>query len=178
MKNNSHKILLFISAISLLFSGSAFVFLYKKINDNNEKKQREAINLQTETRKRDDLASLHQSLEKNAPERALLENHFIKSSDIVPFLNMIEELAAKAGVAAQIDSIDANKNNSELTVGLKTSGSFELVYKFLTLLENSPYELDFISMDLHKSYAGAPDKSVKSPGWEAVFKIQLLSFIP
>ena len=35
-------------------------------------------------------------------------------------------------------------------MAIKASGSFEALYKFLTLLENSPYELDFISMDIQK----------------------------
>lgn len=178
MENNFHKILLFISGMVLLFLCSAFVFLYQRINDNNQKIQQDTINLQTEIRRFDDITSLDRLFQKNATERAALENHFIKSSDIVPFLNMIEDLALKAGVSVQIDSINAIEDNSELRIGLKASGAFEAIYKFLTLLENSPYELDFISMDLHKSSPSAPDERIKSPSWEAFLKIQLLSFIP
>lgn len=178
MKNNFQKIMLFVSFILLLFFSFAFVFLYQKINDNNKEIQQDAVNLQTEARRRDNLASLNRSLQKNAPNRALLENHFVKSSDIVPFLNMIEKLASEAGVSSQIDSIDTKADNSELTIGLKASGSFEVIYKFLTLLENSPYELYFISMDMHKSLSNVSDKNIKDLNWEAIFKMQLLSFIP
>jgi hypothetical protein len=44
------------------------------------------------------------------------------------------------------------------------------------LLENSPYELDFLSVDFHKSSGDTKNK--KDARWEAVFKMQLLSFIP
>ena len=179
MKNNFQKIFLFISMMVLLFLCAAFVFLYQKINDNNQKIQQGEIALQTETRQRDNIASLNRSLQKIAPDRALLEDHFIKSSDVVPFLNMIEKLASEAEVSVQIDSINNKEDNSELTVGLKTSGGFEMIYKFLTLLENSPYELHFISMDMRKlNSSGASDKNIKSSNWETVFKIQVLSFIP
>lgn len=179
MKNNFQKIILLISTIILLLFCFAFVFLYQKINDNNQKIQQNTINLQTESHRRDDIASLDQMLQKIAPLRALLENHFIKSSDVVPFLNIIENLAKESGVSAQIDSVNAKVDNSELTVGLKASGGFEAIYKFLTLLENSPYVLDFMSMDIHKSaLSDVSDKNVNNASWEAVFQIQLLSFIP
>jgi Tfp pilus assembly protein PilO len=179
MKNNFQKIILLISIIILLLFCFIFVFLYKKINNNNQKTQQDTINLQTESHRRDDIASLNQMLQKIAPDRALLENHFIKSSDVVPFLNIIENLAKESGVSVQIDSVDAKIDNTELTVGLKVSGRFEAIYKFLTLLENSPYVLDFMSMDIHKLLSPVvSDKNVNNTNWEAVFQIQLLSFIP
>ncbi|MFA6258040.1 MAG: hypothetical protein WC671_03490 [Candidatus Paceibacterota bacterium] len=179
MKNNFQKILLLISTTLLLLFCVAFVFLYKKINDNNQKTQQDTIDLQTETFRRNDIASLNQSLQKIVPDKILLDSHFIKSSDIVPFLNIIEKLASSVGVSVQINSVDLKADNSELTVGLKASGRFETIYKFLTLLENSPYEINFMSMDIHKLItSGENDKNTKDSGWEAIFKIQLLSFIP
>ena len=180
---NSTKILLFISTMIFLFFCSAFVLLYREINNNNQKIQQEDMNLQIEAHRRDSVASLNQTLQQIAPERALLENHFVKSSNVVPFLNALEQLALQAGVLIKINSINTNTeaktktDNSELTVDLKSSGSFEAIYKFLTLLENFPYELDFISMDLRKNLFGAPGENIKDSNWEAILKIQLLSFI-
>jgi len=116
-----------------------------------------------EAGRRNETNSLNVLLEKVAPSMAILQTHFAKSSDVVPFLDTIEKLAPKVGATAAVDSVIASSDNTGLVVGLKASGSFEAVYKFLTLLENSPYELDFISMDIQKV-----DKK-----WEAVFKIQL-----
>ncbi len=177
MKNNFQKILLFISATLLIFFCFTFIFLYRKINNNNQKTQQDTISLQTETRRRDDVASLNQALQKIAPDRIFFENHFIKSSDIVPFLNLIEKLASEVGVSAQIDSVDTKIDNTELIVNLKVSGRFGALYKFLTLLENSPYIIDFISMDMRKlSSPIVLGKNIKDLNWEVVFKIQLLSF--
>lgn len=178
MKNNFQKVPLFLSAIFFIFFCFAFVFLYREINNNNQKAEQDTINWQTEARRRDNIASLDRSLQKIANDKALLETHFAKSSDIVPFLDTIEKLAPEAGALAEIDSVDTLADNTGLMVGLKASGNFEAIYKFLTLLENSSYELDFLSMDMHKLATGTvPDKSVKNLKWEAVFKIQLLSFV-
>ncbi|MFH1200949.1 MAG: hypothetical protein V1484_01305 [bacterium] len=179
MKKNLQKILLFISATLLLLFCFTFTFLYQKINDNNQKTQQDTISLQTETHQRDDIASLTQTLQKIISDRILLENHFIKNSDIVPLLNIIERLAQEAGVSSQIDSIDTQTDKAELIIELKASGRFEAIYKFLTLLENSPYVLDFRSMNIHKMPSPVvPDKNIANASWEVVLKIQLLSFIP
>jgi hypothetical protein len=179
MKNNFQKILLVISAIFLVAFSFAFIFLYRKIDDNNQKVEQDTITLQTEARRREDIASLNRALQKITSDRVLLESHFVKSSDVVPFLNMIETLAKQTAVSTLIDSINTKKDNSELTVGLKASGKFEAIYKFLTLLENSPFELDFTSMDIHKLFSPVVvGKGTPPAGWEAVFKIRLISFIP
>jgi hypothetical protein len=179
MENNFPKIPLILSAIFFIFFCSAFVFLYREINDNNQKAEQGTIVWQTEAHQRDEIKSLNRSIQMIAGDRALLETHFAKSSDIVPFLDTIEKLAPEAGAKAEVDSVNVPADNTGLTVGLKVSGSFGAIYKFLTLLENSPYELDFLLIDIHKlTVPNMPGKNIQDSKWEAVFKIQLLSFIP
>ncbi|MBU0999319.1 hypothetical protein KKG24_03390 [Patescibacteria group bacterium] len=178
MKNNFQKILLFIFIILLVLFCLAFVFLYQKIGDNNQKGQQGAINLQIEEHRYDEIVSLNQMLQKIVPERALLEEHFIKSSDVVPFLNTVEKLAKEAGVSSQINSVDV-KDNMSLKVELRALGGFKAIYKFLILLEDSPYLLDFSSMNLHKLLSSSGSgKNESNLSWEVVFQIKLLSFIP
>ena len=179
MKNNFSKISLFISAAFFLMLSALSVFLYREIKNNNQKAEQENAEWRTEADKREEIISLNDSLQKISGDKTELETHFAKSSDVVPFLNTIENLAPEAGATAEIDSVDTGTDNS-LSIGLKASGSFEALYKFLTLLENSPYELDFLSMDLHKlTMPETPGKTVtKIPQWEAVFEIKLLTFLP
>jgi hypothetical protein len=178
MKNYFQKIPLFLSIIFFIVFSAIFVFLYGKINDNNQKAQQDMITWQQEASRRNQIISLDRLLQNIQGDRAQLETHFAKSSDIVPFLDTIEKLAPKVGAIAAVDSVIAGTDNASLSVGLKASGSFESIYKFLTLLENSPYELDFISMDIHKLAPDTSVKNVQSSKWEVVFKIQLLSFVP
>jgi hypothetical protein len=174
MKHNLQKVPLVISLILFIFLCFTFWFLYRAINSNNQKAEAGMITWQAEASRRDDITSLDRSLQEIAPDRMLLETHFAKSSDVVPFLDTVEGLAPKAGALAQVNSV--NIDNTGLIVELKALGSFESIYRFLTLLENSPYELDFISMDIHTAVQ-VTDKNVKSPSWEAIFKIKLLSFV-
>lgn len=179
MKINFPKISLVISLVicSLLIFG--FMSVYKKINDYNTKSEQDLATWQTEATRREDIRLLNRSIQQNVSDRASLETHFAKSSNIVPFLDSIEMLASKAGADAKVDSVDENADGSTLVVGLQASGNFTAIYKFLTLLENSPYELAFLSVNIQKSAPlSTPSKKGPDLRWEAVFKIQLLSFIP
>ena len=111
-------------------------------------------------------------------ERALLQTHVAKSSDAVPFLDSLERLALSVSVKSEITSVDVGKNNSNLIVLIKSSGSFENLYKFLMLLENSAYELEFLSVDIQK--VGGVDSAIGTgvPEWESRLRIKLVSFLP
>src|SRR3989338_2284192 len=123
MKNNFQKISLILLAVFFVFFCFAFVFLYKKINSNNQKAEQDATTWQTETLRRDNIRSLDRLLQKIADSRILLETHFAKSSDVVPFLDTIEKLALGVGTKAEVNSVDILTDNTGLIVGLKASGS-------------------------------------------------------
>jgi hypothetical protein len=133
---------------------------------------------QAEMSRRDSLRALDREAEMISNSKGLLETHFTKGSDVVPFLDNLEKLAPQAGASAQVDSVDATPDGTSLMVNLKISGSFEAIYKFLTLLENSPYELNFSLVDIHKLVTPESlPNNLKNSKWEAVFKMQLLSFV-
>jgi len=117
-------------------------------------------------------------LSQIADDSSLLESHFVQNSDIVPFLNSLEQLASPVGASVVINSVSAGLNNTGPNVELKVTGSFGAIYKYLTLLENFPYELYFNSVDIHTLAAAETSgtKNIKNSKWEAIFKIQLLSF--
>src|ERR1017187_7999453 len=101
MKNNFLKISRFFSLIIFIFSCFVFVFLYRRTNQNNQKAELGTIAWQTETNRRDDITSLDNSLEQVAGNRALLDTHFAQSSDVVPFMNTIEQLGLPTGASVE-----------------------------------------------------------------------------
>jgi len=113
-----------------------------------------------------------------ALERALLDRHFVENSDVVPLLNTIESLASSVSVAAEISSVDTAKDGSSLSVGVRANGSFEALYKFFTLLENSVYELEFESFNMQKSSAQSDSEGVPVSKWDASLKVKVLTFLP
>jgi len=180
MKNNFQKIPLITSFLIFILFSAVLFLLYKGINVKNENAEAKAATLEGELNRREDLKSLNLTLRKLEDQLASLGTHFAKSSDVVPFLDTVERLAPLAGVRAEVNSVNtAGSNgvsNSELLVELRAEGSFQAVYKFLGLLENSPYELEFLSMDLHR--VPTTEEGGETRVWEAIFRVRLLSFIP
>ena len=178
MQNNFSKISLSLSIIFFIFSSFAFFYFFQVTNNNKKESQFAETQWQTEAFRRNKIKTLDRSVKVIEAERAQLETHFAQSSDIVPFLDAIEGLASKAGAKAEVTSVDILKDQAGLIVGMKASGTFSGLYKFLTLLENSLYELDFVSMDMRKeTELSGENKSVLVPKWNVIFKIKLLSFI-
>jgi hypothetical protein len=179
MKNYFPKTSFLISILSFCVFLFIFIFFYRAINNNQKESEAKELTWQTEALKRNEIMSLNNSIEIIKDERAKLETYFAKSSNIVPFLDTIEGLATKVSAKAEVTSVDVLKDHTGLMIGLKASGTFNGLYRFLTLLENSPYELEFISVEIHRETAGevVTGKNAGLPKWNAIFKIKLLSFI-
>lgn len=164
---------LILSIIFFVFFSFVFVFLYKDINNKKEAIQIAQEKWQTETTRRENIKFLIDSVESIKTEKTLLDSHFVQSSDVVPFLDTIEGLAKNVGANAEVISVDVVKDNSSLVVQMSASGSFETIYKLILLLENSPYDLEFILVDIKNL-----NSSIKKiPQWTATFQIKLLSFL-
>jgi hypothetical protein len=170
MKNNFPKIPLIFSAIFFCLSLVAFLFFYKAIGNNNKESQLREAEWQTETNRRNEIKTLDNSVKMIEGEKIQLETHFAKSSDIVPFLDTIEGLAFLAGANGEITPpIDILPDHAGLMIGMKASGTFGSLYKFLMLLENSPYELEFMALDMRKG--------ATANVWDITLKMKLVSFV-
>lgn len=178
MLNKLFKNMLIPAILLLVFSVAAFLFFYSNIIRKNEEFQKTQLEWQIENKKFDDIKQLERSMKAIEVERSALQKHFAKSSDVVPFLDSIEKLADSVSVKAEITSVDVGKNDSSLTILIRSSGSFGNLYKFLTLLENSTYELDFISVDMQKTSGPDIEAGIDVPQWEGRFKVALISFLP
>lgn len=178
MKFNFLKLPLFSSIILLVFSCILFLFLYIKTTKNNSLSAQMRIEWQDEAHKRDEIRSFEQSLKMIEEERNLLQTHFAQSSDVVPFLDTIEKLAQKVNAKAEVVGVYLSKDGKDLFVEMEASGNFASTYKFITLLENSPYELEIMSMDLQKSVKTDPNSKNKTTSeWRVTLELKLLSFI-
>jgi hypothetical protein len=178
--NNFKKTPVILSVIFFVILAFGFFFLYREVDSNHEKAQLATMELENEISLRNEAKLLNSSIETIKEDSALLGTHFAQSSDIVPFLDTIEGLAPKAGAKAETTSVDVLPDNAGLIIKVKASGSFKNIYKFLTLLENSQYELEFTEVDIQRESEGEIGKEgipLPSPNWQAVFGIKLLSFI-
>lgn len=178
MQNKFKKTSLIISITVFLLCCILFFLLYKEIKNNIEISKQSLVDLEKEIARREEVKNFNNSFKSIEQDKTLFETHFAQSSDIVPFLNTIEKIANSVGTKAEVSFIEVAKDNTGLMIEMKDTGSFSQVYKFLMLLENSPYELEFISVEMHSTPAlDAKGKSIKGNAWEALFKIKLISFI-
>jgi len=187
MNNNFKKFKkgpLIASVIFFVISIAVFVILKKEINNNNQITKERDAELQAATLKKDETKSSERLLKLVENERTLLGTHFIKSSDVVVLLDAIENLAPLVRVKAEVTQVDVAPDNTSLSVGLSSSGTFEALYKFLKLLENAPYQLEITSMNMQKvgfvEEVATTEGEAKVAGgvqWSAIFKLKLLGFI-
>lgn len=176
--NNFPKIQFFIALILLVVSSVAFWFLYQKVSDISEMAKESVGEWQSETAKRDEIRSLDSSVKKIERERALLDTHIAQNSDIVPLLDALER-SAPDGALAEVVSVNLLAPGEGLQVGVRVSGDFGGLYKFLQILENFAYELEFISVDLRKEGDSVVSlASAKNQKWVLDTQIKILSFVP
>jgi len=178
MQSNFPKIPLFLSITFLLVSSLFFLYFYGEIQNNNQESKLAETNWHIETVRRDETKNLDNLIKSIENDITEIEAHFAQSTDVVPFLDALEALAKQAGVKAEVESVDLSEDKTGLLVGMKMSGDFVNLYAFLTLLENSSYELEFVSVHVEKEVVAenAP-KSATTPVWNGSFKMKLLSFI-
>ena len=180
MKHYLSKLLPLIPSIALfVLSCGLFAFLYSKIENNNTQANQMLSEWQTASSAQENLLALTSSIKSIDNEKSMLETHFAKSSDVVPFLDMIEKLAPKVGTKAEVVLVNVSADNTGLVVEVKATGSFESIYKFVTLLENSPYELEVDSLHIQKmdSPAAVAGTDATPSQWSADMTLKLLSFI-
>jgi hypothetical protein len=104
-----------------------------------------------------------------------LYTHFAQSSNVVPFLDTVEDLGQKVDAKVEVISVNVPTDANFLELEVKVSGNFEAIYKFIKLLENSPYEVEIMSFNLAKI---SPSAISKEPlRWSANLELKLLSFI-
>lgn len=177
MNNISSKTKFFLSLVFLIAMVFVFLFLNQKINDNNKIAEEKLVEWETEFTRQEEIQSLNRSILAIETGKAELETHFARSSNVVPFLDSIENLAKQMGLEAGVSLVDVPKEEKNLIVEMKTVGNFSTIYKFLKLLENSSYEIELVSVNLQNTTSS--DELVKDSKteWEAMLRIKLLSFI-
>jgi len=174
MKNHLSQIELLLSFLFFIACVFAFGFLYQRVESNNAQAEETQLALETLVAKVDVAKTLNQTLESISRDQAKLEESFVSSLDIVPFLDSIESTARGIGIISEVTSVAINEEEKVLLVEVRANGSFARLYQFLTLLEQAPYEIKFDSVDLAiEDNAGV---STSARLWKSIFRIRLTSF--
>lgn len=173
MKNYNHVKHLIASLIFFGISLSVLLFFYSHFKNREAISEEKMMQWRVEQARREEIKSLDSSMKKIENEKVMLETHFAYSTNPVPFLDTLEAMAQSVGAESAVTAVDVSKDGQSLAVGLNVSGSFESFYKFLTLIENSAYNMEFVSVDVVKD--GDLDSGASE--WSATIRLKLLTFI-
>ncbi len=167
--------LLAVAAILVIVSLSAYGITVWKINKNIGEAVALGGDIAAEAQKDRSIESIRNILRNTAAEREKIDGYFVKSDNIVDFLEKIELMGKKSGVALSFDSVDIPQNEKNvLRLRIGTEGNWEDSFYFLSLLENLPYKIELEKSALAK--ISKTVSNVKTFYWRGDFTIRLLSF--
>jgi len=175
MQNKFHITMLAISIIFFALAASAVWYMYGMTEKKYLAIEEAHASWKAEEDRRAQVKQLERMLEDLDAEQIELESHFARSLDVVPLLDTLEKIGLGAGANAEVSSVDRIEDGKFISVGIKATGSWSALYKFTVLLENSPYELEFSTLDIKRAFAEAEGGGVI---WEGFFKVKVLSFLP
>lgn len=160
-----------ISLVTLLLSVGALVFMILEIEKKTTVLQEQLTSIEAENKRESNFYTLEKKSEESAGDRLALEQYFLpKSSDSIDFLNRVEQLAPKSGVALETEALEesTDKKTKQKYIEAKfaISGTENNVEQFIEILESLPYVSLITSMSIAKTQAG---------DWEA--KVTMRVFI-
>lgn len=149
---NTKKILITCIVLNVLvFAAYGFLLwgIYAKANLASNLVAEAAQDVQ----KDEALRSIKASLNENAEFVSHIDSFFIPADGVVDFISSLEALGAESGVELSIDSVAVESESESaskevLNLSLQTEGSWQNTFIFLSLLENLPYRIEFVSTTL------------------------------
>lgn len=181
--SNYKKIAILLTLCVLgLFAVSYLV--YKELLIKNESNANLLQRILTESSREVYATSIQKQLEKLDPDIKKVESSIVPASDVVSFIEELENTARNNGLEIKNDSISEeadSKLSSTTVVFLKiksiTTGTWAGTYKFLSELESLPHKVRISSFSITNStFQSDASLPVTKKNWDATFEIKVLKF--
>lgn len=172
MNKKSHTFLI-IASVSFFTTASIFLYSLNEIHKQGINFAESKLRIGENVAKEASFNTVEGLLTSTKDDRAQINNFFINEKDTISFISEIENNAKLIGVklatnelsiVPKIVDTSGVETPAILMVGFDFSGSEEMVFKFVTLLENIPYHKKVTQLSFTKS-----DTNV----WKANIKMQL-----
>jgi len=112
---------------------------------------------------------INKSLVVNKEAKGKIESVFLDENSLINFIKELEYFAQKTGMELDMKGVRILKEtNSGAVFNFIVEGSFSGIYRYLTLLENSRYQLRFEGINIQKS--------LNDENWVAALELKVLSF--
>ncbi len=145
-------------------------FFLSRIAEINRSISATSNELERESLQEERLNSARGLLKETQAKREKLDAFFVASDGVVGFIESVESLGNRAGVAIEItgvsiEALPTPRRGSELLrLSVRAEGDFKSVFYFLTLIESLPAPLEFERVSLEGS-EGA---------WKGVFSFSVV----
>jgi len=166
-----------VALLAALIGIGFFVYLYISIDGM----MTEASYLRGDRTAADTKSSTISGAEKmlvdTAAKRKTLDSYFVPVDGSVDFIDYLESLGKKANTTFSIQNIDvipgpATDFKDTLSIELRIAGSWQGILQTLALLEEAPYQITLISLNMNRFDTTVGKKT--TTGWQATVIMQAL----
>lgn len=188
MNKKSTNLILIISTLTLIALLGAFVYLINVIKNKNKHISVVAATLQEKIDEKDNMKVLEKKMVDLGDTRTKINGYFVDTSNIDTFVEYLEGLGDTYGATLVVQSVDTPKNEkNKLVFSIEIDGNFSNVTKIVSILENSPYNINFNSLYINKitetvqgesidPKSKAPIAPITKSSWQATANFNVLSF--
>lgn len=160
MSKNKTNLILLISSIVMLGSLATLIFFFKIIENKNKHTSATLVTLANKIVKKENSKALKDQIDEVALIRESTNKHFVNGGEMDSFIDYLEGLGKDAGTEVRIEDFKVSPDDKNtLSVKLSSKGSFNNVMKFLSIIENTQYQVYINKMILGKQ----PDVSNIDP---------------
>ena len=163
--------LLIVTLLLNLVALGCYGFLLREIKGKNERISNLVNDIELQTKKKSVITSVKAIVVETSPLREKLSRYLVEREGAVSFIELLEHLGKNTGVSVVINSVEKVPQESTqqvetLQLGLRASGTWEDVIRFLGLLELLPYEAQVEQLTLSKLEKASP--------WQIVLSLRAL----
>ncbi|HEY4498974.1 MAG TPA: hypothetical protein VJH94_02830 [Candidatus Paceibacterota bacterium] len=170
------KLKIVVNAVLLILGIGAYLGLWIGTGSLLEKTiATRAVVLQSDTSE-EKTRAVRKLVTERGSDIAKVEGYVLNDSDIVSFIEYIEDLGREAGVQVSTDRVSAGifsgvnaEKWSGFSLMLETEGSWEATYRFSMLLERIPYRSEVLQASIE-----VVDAEKDGHSWQGSFSLNVL----
>jgi hypothetical protein len=205
MRELRHSIVLFIIGLATFcVLVGAYVFLFLDLRTRNQAVLTMHQGLLDKEAQQKERLELERTIVTTNADRQTLESYFVSGDKAVAFLETLESYGKTANTAFEIKTVDiavsteattsptettgeggeattqpeVKKEAQALVFSIRALGRFQDVYHLLLLLENAPYEFEFVKTRVHRLVVPQTTTATPEKPYEGLPKVPGLERIP
>lgn len=187
MQKNSTIFMLSLTILAVLFASGIFVFMFKVIQNKNEHTSKVLMTLEDKMAEKENMSVVNQRLTEVETTSKTVNSYFVDSKQIDLFVAYLEKIGADTSTDLAVKDVSVSTTEKgSLSLKLSVKGTFSNIMQVVSLLENSPYQINITQTYLNKELvdnapAVTPNKNPKLPVapppilWRADISFSVLS---